>query len=238
MDMDINNIISLIREEVPNKAIDLAESLELLKETVSDTLNEILQKSNEAFQKRDISRRNELNRLIDQIIPLEIEISQMISELDVDDENHIIGEIDEESEKRVIPNYADYYVDTNVEHTLYEDYTHKRPWAFRMNEQNIIQVSTWKEMLIKTCELLMAVDEEKIMGFENLDRMNGRKRKYFSAVEDNMKEPMSVNGKVFVETHMNSNGFRNLIIKLLKEYDFKVSEFKIYLKADYTTMSK
>lgn len=236
--MDINNIISLIREEVPNKAIDLAESLELLKETVSDTLNEILQKSNEAFQKRDISRRNELNRLIDQIIPLEIEISQMISELDVDDENHIIGEIDEESEKRVIPNYADYYVDTNVEHTLYEDYTHKRPWAFRMNEQNIIQVSTWKEMLIKTCELLMAVDEEKIMGFENLDRMNGRKRKYFSAVEDNMKEPMSVNGKVFVETHMNSNGFRNLIIKLLKEYDFKVSEFKIYLKADYTTMSK
>ncbi|MBZ5752175.1 hypothetical protein [Metabacillus rhizolycopersici] len=71
--MDLNHIISLIKEEVPKKAIDLAESLELLKETVSDTINEIHQKSNEAFQERDISKRNELNQLIDQIILLESE---------------------------------------------------------------------------------------------------------------------------------------------------------------------
>ncbi|WP_449598629.1 hypothetical protein [Niallia sp. Marseille-Q9988] len=236
--MDLNHIISLIKEEVPKKAIDLAESLELLKETVSDTINEIHHKSNVAFQERDISKRNELNQLIDQVIPLESEIEKLLSNLEVVDEEHIIGEMDDESEKRVLPNYADYYVDTNVEYTLYEDYTHKRPWAFRMNEQNIIQVSTWKEMLIRTCELLMAVDEEKIMGFENLNRMNGRKRKYFSTDESSMAEPILVNGKIYVETHMNSNGFRNLIIKLLKEFDFKVSEFKIYLKADYTNMAK
>lgn len=236
--MDLNPIILLIKEEVPNKAIDLSESLELLKETISDTLNEIHHKSNEAFLKRDMPKRSKLNQLIDQIIPLESEIEILISELDVVDEDHIIGEIDEESEKRVIPNYVDYYVDINVEHSLYEDYTHKRPWAFRMNSQNVIQVSTWKEMLIKTCELLMAVNTEKFLGFEKLERMNGRKRKYFSKVDTSMKEPMLVDNEIYVETHMNSNGFRNLIIKLLKEYDFKVSEFKIYLKADYTNMKK
>ncbi|OZI12572.1 hypothetical protein CEW92_05235 [Bacillaceae bacterium SAS-127] len=236
--MEIKHIISLIKEEVPNKAIDLAESLELLKETISDTLNEIHHKSNMAFQDRDISRRNELNQLIDQIIPLESEIEKFVADLDVDDEKHIIGEMVEEADKRILPNYADYYVDTNVEYTLYEDYTHKRPWAFRMNDQNVIKVTTWKEMLIKTCELLITVDEEKMMTFEKISRMNGRKRKYFSLHEANMTEPILVSGKIYVETHMNSNGFRNLIIKLLKEYDFKVSEFKIYLKADYTNMAK
>lgn len=236
--MDLDHIISLIKEEVPKKAIDLAESLELLKETVSDTINEIHQKSNEAFQYRNMSKRNELNQLIDQMIPLESEIEKLLSDLDVVGEEHIIGEIDEDAEKRVIPNYADYYVDTNVEHTLYEDYTHKRPWAFRINNQSIIQVSTWKEMLIKTCELLMVVDEEKIMSFEYLERMNGRKRTYFSTDNSSMVEPTLVNKKIYVETHMNSNGFRNLIMKILQEFDFKVSEFKIYLRADYTNMNK
>ncbi len=46
-------------------------------------------------------------------------------------------EVDEETEKKTIPNYSDYYVDTNVEHTLYEDYTHKRPCGFRINEDKI-----------------------------------------------------------------------------------------------------
>lgn len=36
--MNVKELISLIKEEVPNKAIDLMDSLELLKETIADTL--------------------------------------------------------------------------------------------------------------------------------------------------------------------------------------------------------
>ncbi|RXS87032.1 hypothetical protein ETR37_10975 [Geobacillus sp. PK12] len=38
----------------------------------------------------------------------------------------------------------------------------------------------------------------------------------------------------FVGVLMSSNGFRNLVIKLLKEYNLKISDYKIYLRADYS----
>jgi hypothetical protein len=37
---------------------------------------------------------------------------------------------------------------------------------------------------------------------------------------------------------MNSNGFRNIIVKLLKEYGFRINEFKICLRADYSELNK
>mgnify|MGYP000957852070 CR=1 FL=1 len=35
-------------------------------------------------------------------------------------------------------------------------------------------------MLIKVCESLIEVDEDKIMKFEELEHMNGKRNKYFS----------------------------------------------------------
>jgi hypothetical protein len=233
MKMNIKELIPLIKEEVPNKAIDLSDSLELLKETVADTLTEILRKSHTAFQRRDLQKWNELNRLIDKIVPIEEQLVQIIEELDMD-----VTEKDGEMERRSLPNYADYLVDPNVEHTLYEDYTHRRPCAFSMNNGPRIEVSTWKEMLIKTCEILMEMDEEKFLSFENLETMNGKKRKYFSTDPNGMREPMDIKGKIYVETLMSSNGFRNLVIKLLKEYNLKISDYKIYLRADYSELNQ
>jgi hypothetical protein len=43
-------------------------------------------------------------------------------------------------------------------------------------------------------------------------------------------------GSVVMNMRMSSNGFRNLIVKLLKEYNFKINEFKVYLRADYSEM--
>lgn len=231
--MEVKELISLIKEEVPNKAIDLMDSLELLKETIADTLTEILKKSNTAFQQRNLTRWNELNRLIDRIVPIEGKIAQTIEELDLD-----VTMKESEIEKRVLPNYSDYLVDSNVEHTLYEDYTHRRPCAFKMNGNSRIEVSTWKEMLIKTCEILIEKDEEKFLSFEHLEKMNGKKRKYFSVHADGMREPVSIKGKMYIETLMSSNGFRNLVIKLLKEYNLKISDYKIYLRADYSDLNQ
>ncbi|MCG3083197.1 hypothetical protein JEG43_06295 [Anoxybacillus sp. LAT_35] len=231
--MNVKELISLIKEEVPNKAIDLMDSLELLKETIADTLTEILKKSHTAFQQRNLTKWNELNRLIDQIVPIEERIAQIIEELDLD-----VTVKENEMERRTLPNYSDYLVDSNVEHTLYEDYTHRRPCAFKMNDNPRIEVSTWKEMLIKTCEILMEKDEEKFLSFEHLDKMNGKKRKYFSVSSDGMREPVSIKGKMYIETLMSSNGFRNLVIKLLKEYNLKISDYKIYLRADYSELNQ
>ncbi|WP_260441043.1 hypothetical protein [Parageobacillus thermoglucosidasius] len=92
--------------------------------------------------------------------------------------------------------------------------------------------------MIKTCEILMEMDEEKFLSFENLETMNGKKRKYFSTDPNGMREPMDIKGKIYVETLMSSNGFRNLVIKLLKEYNLKISDYKIYLRADYSELNQ
>jgi hypothetical protein len=104
--MDIEKILRIIQQEFPSKAIDLSESLGLVKETIGDMMNGINDKMSEAFAQRDFATRKKY-------------------------------EADEETEKKTIPNYSDYYVDTNVEHILYEDYTHKRPCGFRINEDKI-----------------------------------------------------------------------------------------------------
>lgn len=49
---------------------------------------------------------------------------------------------------------------------------------------------------------------------------------------------MDIKGKIYVETLMSSNGFRNLVIKLLKEYNLKISDYKIYLRADYSELNQ
>ena len=53
-----------------------------------------------------------------------------------------------------------------------------------------------------------------------------------------MVNPKLVAGKIFVETNISSNGIRNLISKLLKQYGFKTNEFKVYLRADYSELHK
>jgi hypothetical protein len=67
-------------------------------------------------------------------------------------------------------------------------------------------------------DFLMESGEQKFLSFENLKTMNGKKRKYFSTNPNGMRETMDIKGEFYVETFMNSSGFRNLIIKLLKEY--------------------
>ncbi|WP_236693014.1 hypothetical protein [Aneurinibacillus tyrosinisolvens] len=47
--MDIEKILRIIQQEFPSKAIDLSESLGLVKETIGDMMNGINDKMSEAF---------------------------------------------------------------------------------------------------------------------------------------------------------------------------------------------
>jgi hypothetical protein len=93
-------------------------------------------------------------------------------------------------------------------------------------------------MLLRTCELLMETDEEKFMSFQEIDEMNGKKIKYFSIDPAGMTKPRKVNGKIYVEINQSGNGVRNMIIKMLKRYGYKISEFKVYCRADYSAIDR
>ena len=229
--------IEFVKKEFPNKAIDISESLQLLKETISSTMDDINIKLNEAFAERDFPSMEKYSLTAKETHEYELKIGEIIDFIDMED-LQIQDEIDEEIDKQEILNYDEYKVDHNVEHTLYDDFTHKRPYAFKINEYQLTKIKTWQDMLINTCEILIGLDEEKLLKFENNKAMNGKKKKYFSISPNQMRNPKIVSNKIYVETNQSANSIRNLIIKLLKEYEIKISEYKVFFRADYTNITK
>lgn len=234
--MEIEKLLSTIKEEFPNKAIDISESLILLKETINDTMEAINNKMSIAYSNRDFVAGERYLNLGKEINQYEIKIDDIINHLEVE-EIEIEEETTEETEKRIIPNYEEYTLDRNVEHTLYENFTHMRPCGFKLNDNKIVEVNSFQEMLIKTSEFLIAADKEKFMKFQNKSNMNGKKMKYFSVNKNDMRKPKSVSGLIYIETNMSGNSIRNLIIKMLKEYGFRISDYKIYFRADYSNIN-
>ncbi|WP_152642975.1 hypothetical protein [Bacillus alveayuensis] len=236
--MKLDELITALKQEFPEEAINLAESLVLVKETINDVMNAMNQKMSQAYIARNFDKSRAYMNMAETFHQFETRLEEIINELDVDNMDFNPDESDEdETTKHPARNYSQYEVDSNVEHTLYENLTHIRPYGFKINEHHIVKVKTWKEMLVKTCEFLIAIDEEKFLNFENVGYMNGKKNKYFSIDPRLLRKPEKVANKIYVETNMSSNSIRNLLIKLLKEYNFKVNEFKVYFRADYTALN-
>lgn len=235
--MELIDFIKKIKEEFPDKAIDMSESLELVKTVISDTVDAFGEKISLSLANRNFNNITIYSDMAKVAHIYENKIEELMSLLEID-EIEREDEKDEDSEKDLIPNYEEYIVDTKVEHTLYENFTHKRPYGFKLNDRKIVEVRTWQDMLIKTCEILIMIDEKKFLDFENNNSMNGKKIKYFSINPENMRKPKIVNNKIYVEMNQSGNAIRNLIIKLLKEYNFKINEYKVYFRADYSNLNE
>ncbi len=224
--MELRDIIAAIKHDFPGRAEDLSESLELLNETISRTMNEVNDHINEAFLNRDFETREAYNKIAMAIYKYEQLLEGVADELDIEEpENGHTTEMEVDEEA--------YFTDPNVEHTLYEDFTHKRPAGFRIGGSGPLEVKTWMEMLRKTIEQLIKQDEEKFREVMRMDKMKGRKRKYLSSNSAGLADPLQVHEGLFVESNLSSNSIRNLIIKLLREYNVDINEVKVYFRADF-----
>lgn len=69
--------------------------------------------------------------------------------------------------------------------------------------------------------------------------MNGKKRNYFSLTGNNIRVPKKLQSvDIYVETNLSANSIKQIIIKMLKKYQVKLTEFIVYYRADYTELSK
>lgn len=227
-------LIEFLSEEVPNSLSDIREVLDLLVVVIDDSIDKIGERVNDTYNKKDFDKIPKLISHSKEIDSINREIQNVISEIDnVMD----LEEIKVEDDDRQIPNYSDFLVDSEIEHNLYEDLTHKRPCAFKI-EDNKIEVKDWKNTLVETVEYLGKKDKSKIVGFIGNPKMNGKKVTYFTKEkEPYMRAPRYVkSADIYVETNLSANGTRNLLIKILKQFDIKLSDYKIYLKADYSDL--
>ena len=231
--MELMQMVIIIKEFFPEKAVELSETLELLRDTMDDTRQDIKKLLDLLYDQGQHDEMIPHIQLAAAILEYMGRVQEVQAALEL--EEQVMVENDTEEEPG-LPNYQAYAVDSQVVHNLHEDFTYTRPAAFEFKGERV-EVRTWQQMLIKTCEMLMALDRERFVNFENDPTMRGRKTKLFSTNPANIRNPHKLqDSELYVETNLSANSMRNLIIKMLQKYNLKPSEFKVFLRADYTSL--
>lgn len=239
--MNLDDLILQIKEDFPKNAIEIKECLMLLSESIDSSMSDIQKASDIAYKDRNFDKIERVAQIARNVNHVQGNIDKYIIDLELDDskeEAEVITQQEHEQqiENRKLPNYSDYIVDTNIPYGLYEDFTHKCPATFSILGTKI-EARQWKDVLLLTCQVLAKKDTQRFLGFATDPTMQGKKVNYFSRSSDKMRKPVKLdNIDVYIETNMSSNQIRNVLVKLLKKYDIKVSDFKIYLRADYTEL--
>lgn len=219
--MNYKDLLLTIREEFPESIDDFIESFQILNAVIYDVYVINGDKINELYIKKDLEKVDYYLNLAKDIYIYKEKTDEIISFLKTENlmdcnENDIV--YNQEKSHEI------------VECTLATDFTFRKPYGFLLDNKDIIIADSWKMFLVRFCEVLIKLDEEKFLSFENNINMNGANRKYFSTSKEGMRNAELINEKIYVETNQNANSIRDLIKKALLEYGYKTRDMKVYLK--------
>lgn len=234
--------LDFFKKEFAHDAVELKECLQLLSECMDGTIQNISEKAASCFSNRDFEKMKSYQDCVTELDSLQVKLESYMALVDLDDapndydnEEEIITEHAAEKDGRKI-NYADYAVDENTEYSLIDDFTHKRPAGFKLQNQRYV-ANDWKDVFVKTCS---ALAERNLFLFEGLvsdPTMQGKKVVYFAYSPAAMRKPELISGtKIYAHTNLSANQIRNIIQKMLRKFGISTSDYKMYLKADYTSL--
>lgn len=231
-------LIESICKSYPKKAKDIGESVGLLNMVIDELLSDINEDVTKALEGREHKKATNCIEMHSQICGIYDENLNLIESLETEEKEVDVIEQTDEEEKRVIPDYNKYVVDHTVPHTLYEDFEFKRPISFKLKDSEI-KVSTWIEVFQSTSELLCKIDSQIFKSFVDDKNMNGRKKSYFSLTEKNIRKARKLEcADIYIESNLSANSIKQIVIKMLRKYNIKVTEYIVYFRADYTELNK
>lgn len=225
------NIIEFLKENHQSKAIELEDKFSSVNIILRDVMGDLISKAQVLQEKKDYNEVMNVVEIQKNINEAMNSNQKLISQLRIEN----LKEADKESRLTLDD---DYLLDSKVPYNLKEDFRFKRPYAFSMGE-HYAKVSTWKELLVATCNYLNKLNPEMFHSFASDQSMQWGKTYNFSENKDLLRGPALIEGSnVYVETNKDSIAVRQLIIKMLERYNLDVLEFKVYLRADYTDRRK
>lgn len=231
----MEKIISFFKNEFPKDALEIQECIELLNHSIGGSVESIKGTFSTAIDMRDYSKMSTLQDLLATVDNIQNKLDEYLNMLQLDDEIEDSLIENEDMIEKELPDYDSLRVDQNIPYTLYDDYTYKRPAGFEIFGVRY-EAKDWKDVFVKTCEALASKDFSKFCEFVNDKSMQGRKVQYFCKDPKAIRAPRRVKGTdIYVMTNMSANQVRNVIERMLRKYGIKISEYKLYLKADYTT---
>lgn len=238
--MELDDLIKNLKLILPNDTLDIKASLELLSESIGSTYTDIQSEQNAAFSAHDFQRMGFLPQLAIKVAEVQDFINSLAEKLDIENDgaetdNKSEDEIPKEQNTSAI-DYSKYVVDQQIPHNLYENFTHKTPAAFSLFGERT-KATHWKDALLLTCEVLAKKDFERFKNAALDETMQGRKIKYFAEEPNDMRSPEKMKSTdIYVETNLSANHVRNILAKLLRLFGLKISDYIIFLKADYSPL--
>lgn len=230
-----DELVVLLKTHFPVQLSEINAAMDLLIESLDEAARVVANRGNKLSLNKEYRNAAELMSQADALYALSKRVGDFADNLQSEEvaavsEDEVLDDIE-----KTYPDYSKYEVDNTVAHTLHENYVHKRPYAFELKGRKV-NVTEWKRMLLETCEILADIDAGLIAGFPNNPRLNGKKSKYFRTDHPELlRSPLKLkNMEMYVETNFSANFIRNLLIKMINHYEIPLSEFKIYLRADYT----
>lgn len=141
-----------------------------------------------------------------------------------------------DDQKRI--NYEKYRIDETIPYALTTDFRYTKPAAFSLDGVRY-PARMWKQMLVKSCELLNEKSNKIFNEFLEDKFMQGKTRKYFSKDEKELWNPEKIRGTdVFIETNLSANNISNMILKMLDKYRIPYAAFQVYLSKDLSPLHK
>lgn len=105
-----------------------------------------------------------------------------------------------------------------------QDFTGKKVKAFNFLNQTY-EVSSWKEVLIKLCEILYKKHHNE---FRKVLNLKGRNRKYFSFNKKDLFRPQLIpSSNIYIETNFSANNIAKICFDLLSLFKYPNDVLKI-----------
>lgn len=120
---------------------------------------------------------------------------------------------------------------TEIEEDEYENgnnnssYTGKKPISMKFNNKTYEDISSWRDILVTTCEVLSSAHKDEFR--KNILGARGNKR-YFTVIENELRRPKLIKGTdIYVETNLSANDIMKRCFVIIKLFGYTEDSLKV-----------
>ncbi len=236
--MDITSLIDFCKQNFPERTIDLCEAIDLMVDTLTNLKSDLGKSMTTLIDNDDYDSIDEYKnraKTVAQIIQSLNNISNDITIDNLEDDQQITETI-ESCNININYNDKSFNVDSNIPHTLYEDFTYTKPAGIKI-ENTYLEANEWRDVFNKCCQYLLNKNANIFLSFLSDPTIKGRKCKYFSYDSSELREGVRIEGsKIYIEYNVSATFVRNIIIKMLEKYEIPKRNCHIFIRRDLTSL--
>ncbi len=236
--MDITSLIDFCKQNFPKRAIDLCEVIDLIVDTLTNLKSDLGKSMPTLIDNDDYDAIDEYKNHAKTVAQIIQNLNNISNDITIEDteENEQILEVKESNSIDINYNDKTFNADSNIPHTLYEDFTYTKPAGIEI-ENTYLEANEWRDIFNKCCQYLLNKDSDIFSSFLSDTSMQGRKCKYFSYDSSELREGVRIKGsKIYIEYNVSATFVRNIIIKMLEKYEIPKRNCHIFIRRDLTSL--